>query len=1770
MRKSYLLLIFLGLSLLVLTLWKWDTYAACGSGWFNTSCGNESPYCVGASCGLDKGTTAVWTAVNWQISNRGIAEYAQTIVKYLMGFISIVAVIYIIYAGFQLMIGAGDEEKMKKTRQIILYVILGIMIMWLAYPIVKWTTELIKKTAYEWWIIPVTMAAYTESDSDTFAEYKDKIKEAVNQMESEFVLSKSVSTNTIQNVKNLVQTGFDRLPDNGNAGSINREAKQFVDTYLNLAMQNPTNSNHIGNAISRVASFLDKASIGKITGEINAWPPEGNVPLSVSFRADQVKDPSGTTPGDNNYIWWTRENGWVRRELSRGPSLSYTFTKEWTYTVFLDVVSWSRNSKGKIDVLPLSVSKQITVKPKLGEILLLINGVNVSNMDKLKISPAIGKMGIILDASASRAVWNGTIAETKWDFGNGESSTNQGGPIVERQIYANQGGYILKLSIKTNDGLTFTKEIQLLLLDPAATIKLDKDIWHIGEEISMSATSYFSDTKNVEYSWQIQDENGNKVVKVGQGANFKYKFETVGSYIVSLTSKSPNGNVDTDSKVITIESREPVVTIDSPRPIKNEKPNTIVFDASKSYDPDTNSRRNLTYTWKIDGQTITLDNIENDWAKGTYTFDTKGNHKVSVVVANIYGKITTVETPFEVTSTLTVNMLMTPKVVKRGESITIIGQSSNAEFFEWNMWDGSSVISGTDRTIRHTYKQSGTYEVRLNVNRDAGSETNSITRKVYVTETDSPFAVIEGTNTSNSVIEEDGACNGNKALIINRSDSTTFSANSSINIDGTTNGLSYTWKYFWKARTTQSITEKFNELGCFPIELTVRSNKNGASHTTTQYIKLTNRPPEITSITTSLDSSKKDSQKILVKVKANGAIDPDGVITSYIWYFKTESDPEPQNIQITQKDEITFVLPNVTEKYYFGVIIEDNDGAKVDSTELWKSQAPLVIDNSNGNIYLPLITLSTPQSVINVGDKAHFSVSVKTIVPGVNITNKSEYAWDFDGDGRIDEKSTVPSIDHIYTKSGDFNMKVRVTNNGVSNSKYQTIHVKNKLKANVNSYKLPDGRILLLNASEWSYDSAIWTIWSTTAETLWSTIIDASSITQSGTLSISSNSTDTDSTTIDFLKTETISGTGLLYQSYPKSINDTITLKNPTDPLTIALFGNDANNFAIDTDIMIDTSLDGTPDNDSDNKLDPSYIDGSPYSFTSIGADNKREHKIKLLLIKNWVVTDSRIITIILDYVSSTAEENIDLNGSGSIGLSTNDKAKLEELSKMIRELTDSDRIILMQRYNTLVENWNNTFDKAKSLIDLQEWVESGTMDNDMKWKMTKVIDELLIGDAQVTDEVGIAAILIKDLIPVASPNHDVLLEKLAEIESHPTLLDTNKKLWKEMLVLIETDSTIPDKYKWHIKNQLLVIINWGVSSIPTPTTETGSVSTTGTESWIIGFISWFVKVFFIIIGIILFIGIIAFTIYRFTRKWDSIGFQDFLIDAVFHHEKRSPIPENITKSDSVINGAPPLPKEDPLNTYIPVNTPIASDPIKNSQIHETLENKPILDTLITTSNTTASANISTPENIPDWLKVPMAQNKEIYSSPTEIAPSVITPTVDSTVIIAPESTPIIHEEDTSSILVDPINETSLPPIVQEAKEVSPQESDTIPDWLKNTSLAKENTPSAIEDTSTQKETIDISVTQQKDEEKLPDWLLNSIQPETDSEQWDKNLDLGIWQPIENNNSLIDLIETNPIKPEETIVETPKRVPKKTKSTPIKKTTPETPTNVGNIPDWLK
>jgi len=69
-------------------------------------------------------------------TERTLSEYVQDVVVYILTFISIVAVLYIIYAGFMILISNGDEEKVKKSKQTIIYVALGIIIIWLAWSIV--------------------------------------------------------------------------------------------------------------------------------------------------------------------------------------------------------------------------------------------------------------------------------------------------------------------------------------------------------------------------------------------------------------------------------------------------------------------------------------------------------------------------------------------------------------------------------------------------------------------------------------------------------------------------------------------------------------------------------------------------------------------------------------------------------------------------------------------------------------------------------------------------------------------------------------------------------------------------------------------------------------------------------------------------------------------------------------------------------------------------------------------------------------------------------------------------------------------------------------------------------------------------------------------------------------------------------------------------------------------------------------------------------------------------------------------------------------------------------------------------------------------------------------------------------------------------------------------------------------------------------------------------------------------------------------------------
>ena len=68
---------------------------------------------------------------------------AQNLINNALMFLSILAVGYGIWGGFQIVTAGGDEDKVKKGRTILIQVVIGIIVIWLAGSVVKWVVGLV-------------------------------------------------------------------------------------------------------------------------------------------------------------------------------------------------------------------------------------------------------------------------------------------------------------------------------------------------------------------------------------------------------------------------------------------------------------------------------------------------------------------------------------------------------------------------------------------------------------------------------------------------------------------------------------------------------------------------------------------------------------------------------------------------------------------------------------------------------------------------------------------------------------------------------------------------------------------------------------------------------------------------------------------------------------------------------------------------------------------------------------------------------------------------------------------------------------------------------------------------------------------------------------------------------------------------------------------------------------------------------------------------------------------------------------------------------------------------------------------------------------------------------------------------------------------------------------------------------------------------------------------------------------------------------------------
>jgi PKD repeat protein len=305
--------------------------------------------------------------------------------------------------------------------------------------------------------------------------------------------------------------------------------------------------------------------------------------------------------------------------LGVGPSLTTTFHDEKTYTIFVDITSSSRNSSGKMDTIPFSQKANVQVDPRLADMFVYLNGTNVTRTSQFKVTPLQARAGIIIDATATIPYGTTRFTSTKWDFGNGITSQYDTAPKIERANYFMNGQYPIKLELINNIGEKINYTLNLLVVDPIASIKTDKFIGFANEEFKFAAASAYAGYA-IAYEWAIRDQDSDKIVFTANAQNISYKFPRTGKYEVRLKSKQANGKEDTDLALITVEPREPVVDFSLTRP-SSETPNRIYLDATKSYDPDTNEGSKLNYTWLLDGQEITLENPSRNGAVGYFTIN---------------------------------------------------------------------------------------------------------------------------------------------------------------------------------------------------------------------------------------------------------------------------------------------------------------------------------------------------------------------------------------------------------------------------------------------------------------------------------------------------------------------------------------------------------------------------------------------------------------------------------------------------------------------------------------------------------------------------------------------------------------------------------------------------------------------------------------------------------------------------------------------------------------------------------------------------------------------------------------------------------------------------------------------------------------------------------------------------------------------------------------------------------------------------------------------
>ncbi|MGZ8516449.1 MAG: PKD domain-containing protein [Chitinophagaceae bacterium] len=790
-----------------------------------------------------------------------------------------------------------------------------------------------------------------------------------------------------------------------------------------------------------VASF-SKPSYIQITGGLsinfsNTGTNRCRAPFPVSFTNNS------TGPGALSYFW---NFGDGNTSTQQNPS--HTYSASGNYTVSLAVTS----SNGCTDTLRTQ------------------NAVVIQNINTAFTAPD----SICINVAANFTNTSMPTAQSSlWNFGDGTTST----AINPVKMYGAPGLYTVQLQ-QTYSYCTdsFSKPIRVLP-KPAAAFTANNTI-SCQPPLAINFTN--NSTGSVSWLWNFGDGN------TSTQQNPSHTYATAGNFNVTLIATNASGCTDTLVQNNFIRIQRPVISFPS-------LPQTGCIPYTTTFGANINTLDNVSsYLWDFgDGNTSAV-------ATPTHTYTTQGNYRVRLTITTSTGCTQTdsLSNAIVVGRIPVIDFTAAPDTACAFGTVAFTGIANEGDTWLWDFGDGTS--SSVQNPI-HQYTDTGTYTVTFTVTNNGCTislskpsfikvkppisnftyQNDCLNRRRFLftdasigatswlwnfgegnTSTQQNpshvYAAFGSYNVTLTVMND--TCSHSRTIAVNVFDETpSFSANvrvacktATINFttasNNTANFVAYNWDFGnGTTSTVQNPQATYTAAGNYTVRL-ITTDVYGCNDTATQNNFIRINGPVADFYATNFFGCKG------LTVSFHNTSQTDGVnaIVNYEWHYGDGSIESFSTFTPLQH------VYNNVGSYTTRLIVTDAAGCK-DS----------VLFAGYINTTSPTASFSSPDTLTCLGS----TVSFTNVTTAQNFTS----VWDF-GDGTT---STLQNPTHVYTDTGYYNIKLRITDQyGCSDS--ITLNRYIRIEETIASFDVSDSlagctpfEIRFTNTSQF-YTSSLW------------------------------------------------------------------------------------------------------------------------------------------------------------------------------------------------------------------------------------------------------------------------------------------------------------------------------------------------------------------------------------------------------------------------------------------------------------------------------------------------------------------------------------------------------------------------------------------------------------------------------------------------------------------------------------------------------------------------